>query len=63
MTTQRTKLAGDLLEEVVAMVQDQLPGPPPFPTPQGALEFMAYDIPPEVESAVGFHFPPEVKGD
>jgi hypothetical protein len=35
----------------------QLPAAPPAPTPQQIAAFLAYEIPFEVESAAGFHFP------
>ena len=38
----------------------QLPAPPPVPTPGEIAAFLAYEIPLEIESATGFHFPAEV---
>jgi hypothetical protein len=32
----------------------------PVPTPQELAAFLTYDIPPDVEPAMGFVFPPEV---
>jgi hypothetical protein len=60
---QPPNLAGDLLSELVSAVQDNLPGPSPIPTLDVMVEFANYDLAPDVEPALGFHFPPEVLRD